>query len=52
MGEIDEKKFLFMRTHPIILDTLMNITQGDYARFNDRTYLDVYNTIVAQSEKI
>lgn len=51
MGEIDEKKFLFMRTHPIVLDTLMNITRGDYARFNDRTYLEVYEEIVAQSEK-
>lgn len=51
LGEIDEKKYLFMRTHPIVLDTLMNITHGDYARFNDRTYLEVYDTIVAQSEK-
>lgn len=51
LGEIDEKKFLFMRTHPIVLDTLMDITRGDYARFNDRTYLEVYDTIVAQSEK-
>ena len=51
IGEIDEKKYLFMRTHPIVLDALMNITRGDYARFNDRTYLEVYDTIVAQSEK-
>lgn len=51
MGEIDEKTYLFMRTHPIVLDTLMNITRGDYARFHDRTYLEVYDTIVAQSEK-
>jgi len=51
LGEIDEKKFLFMRTHPIVLDTLMNITRGDYARFNDRTYLEVYDSIVAQSEQ-
>ena len=29
----------------------MDITRGDYARFNDRTYLEVYDTIVAQSEK-
>ena len=40
-----------MRTHPIVLDTLMNITRGDYARFNDRTYLEVYDSIVAQSEQ-
>lgn len=51
LGEIDEKKFLFMRTHPVVLDTLMDITRGDYARFNERTYLEVYDTIVAQSEK-
>ena len=50
-GDIDEKKFLFMRSHAVVNDALMNITKGDYARFNERSYLDVYNDIVAGSEK-
>jgi hypothetical protein len=50
-GEIDEKKYLFMRSHPVVTDALMNVTKGDYARFNDRTYLEVYDDIVASSDK-
>jgi hypothetical protein len=50
-GEIDEKKYLFMRSHPVVTDALMNVTKGDYARFNDRTYLEVYDDIVASSNK-
>lgn len=34
-----------MRTHSIVLDTIMNITRGDYTHFNDRTYLEAYETI-------
>lgn len=49
--EIDEKKYLFLRTHPIVLDTLMNVIQGDYARFNDKTYLEVYDEIMEKSRK-
>lgn len=47
--KIDEKKFLFLRTHPVVLDSLMNITHGDYARFSSSTYLEVYEDIVAES---
>lgn len=50
-GEIDEKKYLFMRSHPVVSDALMNVTKGDYARFNDRTYLEVYDNIVSSSDK-
>jgi hypothetical protein len=50
-GEINEKKYLFMRSHPVVVDALMNVTKGDYARFNDRTYLEVYDDIVASSDK-
>ena len=46
---IDEKTFLFLRTHKIVLDSLMNITKGDYARFNSNTYLEVYEDIQARS---
>ncbi len=50
--EIDEKKYLFLRTHPVVLDSLMNITRGDYARFNSNTYLEVYDDIQAKSQKL
>ena len=36
--KIDEKTFMFLRTHKVVLDSLMDITQGDYARFNSNTY--------------
>ena len=49
--EIDEKKFLFMRSHMAVNDALMNVTKGEYARFNDLTYQDVYEEIVAVADK-
>jgi len=49
--EIDEKKFLFMRAHKAVNDALMDVTKGDYARFNDQTYLEVYDDIVAKADK-
>lgn len=51
LGEIDEKKFLFMRSHSMVNDALMNVTKGDYARYNDKTYLDVYEEIKMMAEK-
>ena len=48
---IDEKTFLFLRTHKVVLDSLMNITKGDYARFNSNTYLEVYEDIQNRSLK-
>lgn len=50
-NEIDEKKFLFLRTHSIVLNALMNVTHGDYARYDDKTYLEVYDYIVETSRK-
>ncbi|PKL27829.1 MAG: hypothetical protein CVU90_15760 [Firmicutes bacterium HGW-Firmicutes-15] len=50
-GEIDDKKYLFLRSHSVVNDALMNVTKGNYARFNDRTYLEVYDEIQAISEK-
>lgn len=50
-GEIDEKKFLFMRAHKAVTDALMNVTKGDYARFNDQTYREVYDEIEAIANK-
>lgn len=48
---IDEKTFLFLRTHRVVLDSLMDITKGDYARFNSNTYLEVYDDIQEKSLK-
>lgn len=49
--EIDEKKYLFLRTHKVVLDSLMDITKGDYARFNSNTYLEIYDDIQSKSLK-
>jgi len=49
--EIDEKKYLFLRTHKVVLDSLMNVTKGDYARFNSKTYLEVFDDIQAKAMK-
>lgn len=35
----------------MISDALMNVTKGDYARFTDRTYLDVYEEIKFEAKK-
>ncbi len=49
--KIEEKTFLFLRTHKVVLDSLMDITQGDYARFNSNTYLEVYEDIQSKAQK-
>ena len=49
--KIEEKTFLFLRTHKVVLDSLMDITQGDYARFNSSTYLEVYEDIQSKAHK-
>lgn len=35
----------------MVSDALMNVTKGDYARFNDWTYLDVYEETKSQARK-
>lgn len=49
--EIDEKKYLFLRTHPVVFESLMNVTRGDYARFDSSTYREVFDDIVSTSRK-
>lgn len=49
--EINEKTFLFMRSHSVVNDALMNVTKGDYARFNERTYIEVYEEIQEIADK-
>ena len=48
-GEIEEDKYLFLRSHPLVSSTLMNVINGDYSRFSDRTFNDVYEKIVEES---
>ena len=50
-GEIDDKKFIFLRSHPMVRDALMNITKGDYARFSNDTWKEVYDSIKEIAEK-
>lgn len=50
-GEIDEKKYLFLRSHSVVVDSLMDITKGDYACFDDHTYVEVYEEIEARARK-
>lgn len=50
-GEIDEKRYLFMRSHSVVSDALMNVTKGDYAKFNDNTYIEVYEEIQSRESK-
>lgn len=49
--EITEDDYLFLRNHPLVSSTLMNVINGDYSRFSDRTYNDVYDQIVENSRK-
>lgn len=50
-GEIDEKNFLFMRSHSVVSNALMNVTRGDYARFHDRTYREVFDEINERAQQ-
>lgn len=49
--EITEDQYLLLRNHPLVSETLMNVVNGDYSRFSDRTHNDVYNEIVEMSRK-
>ena len=49
--EITEDSYLVLRNHPLVSSTLMSVINGDYSRFSDRTYNDVYNQIVENSRK-
>lgn len=51
IGEIDENRYLFLRAHAVVSDALMNVTKGDYVRFNDHTYVEVYEEIEAIARK-
>ncbi|MCL2286206.1 MAG: hypothetical protein FWC32_07560 [Firmicutes bacterium] len=50
LNQLDEKQWLLLRSHSVVSDTLMNITHGDYARFNERTCFEVYEEIVSSAK--
>ena len=49
-GELTEERFLFLRSHPIVRDKLLDVTSGDYSSFTDTTWRDVYSRIEAQAQ--
>jgi len=48
--EITEERFLFLRSHPIVRDKLLDVTSGDYSSFTDTTWRDVYSRIEAHAQ--
>lgn len=49
---IDETKFYFLRAHPVVRDSIMNVTKGDYALFSDQTWVEVYDEIQSQATNL
>lgn len=50
-GDIDQKKFIFLRSHPLVREALFSITKGDYNKFTQRTYTEVYEEIESRAEE-
>lgn len=48
--EITEERFLFLRSHPIVRDKLLDATSGDYSSFTDVTWREVYSRIEAHAQ--
>ena len=49
-GDLTEERFLFLRSHPIVRDKLLDATSGDYASFTDNTWREVYSMIEAHAQ--
>ena len=49
-SEITEERFLFMRSHPIVREKLLDVTSGDYSSFSDTTWREVYSRIEAHAQ--
>ena len=47
---LTEEKFLFLRSHPIVREKLLDVTSGDYSEFTDRTWRDVYDSIESHAK--
>ena len=43
--DLTEEKFLFLRSHPIVRNKLLDVTTGDYSQFTSNTWREVYNAI-------
>ena len=48
--ELTEERFLFLRSHPIVRDKLLDVTSGDYSSFTDSTWREVYSRIEAHAQ--
>ncbi len=48
--DITEDTFLFMRSHPIVRNKLLDATSGDYSAFTDHTWRDVYSLIKSHAQ--
>lgn len=48
--ELTEERFLFLRSHPIVRDKLLDVTSGDYSTFTDSTWREVYSRIEAHAQ--
>ena len=48
--DITEDTFLFMRSHPIVRNKLLDVTSGDYSSFTDHTWRDVYSLIQSHAQ--
>ena len=49
-NEITEERFLFLRSHPIVREKLLDVTSGDYSSFTDTTWREVYSRIEAHAQ--
>ena len=49
-GELKEEQFLFLRSHPIVREKLLDVTSGDYSSFTDNTWREVYSRIEAHAQ--
>jgi len=48
--ELTEERFLFLRSHPIVRDKLLDVTSGDYSSFTETTWREVYSRIEAHAQ--
>lgn len=49
-SDLTEEKFLFLRSHPIVKEFLLDATNGDYSQFDDNTWVSVYGRIIAKAQ--
>ena len=47
---LTEETFLFLRSHPIVQEKLLDVTSGDYNQFTDQTWRDVLAKIESHAQ--